>query len=265
MRLVAFAVLTVALVAYVGLALVVWVAQERLIFAAPLARGLPSVVGAEVWRLEAPAGPLPALYLEASPGAPTVVHFHGNAEELADLVGAFQELRAQGLGVLGVEYPGYGGAAGTPSERSILEAAELALGRLRTRGVAPERTVLEGQSLGTGVAAEMARRGHGAKLLLLSPFTSMVEMARLQVPWLPVSLLLRHRFDTALKAPELSLPVLILHGTRDDVVPVAMGKRLSTLFPNARLELIEGADHGGLLAARARPMAERIARFAREP
>ncbi len=253
------------LVTYAGAALLVYASQERMIFAVPPARGLPRVADAEVWRLDTPAGTLPALYFEGPAGSPTVVHFHGNAEDLADLVSVFRELRAQGLGVLGVEYPGYGGAPGMPSERSIFEASELALALLRERGVAVSRTVLVGQSLGSGVAAEMAWRGHGARLVLLSPFTSMAEMARLAIPWLPVSLLLKHPFDTALKAPQLSLSVLILHGTRDEVVPVEMGRRLSTLFPNARLELVEGADHGGLLAERVGPMAERIARFAREP
>jgi pimeloyl-ACP methyl ester carboxylesterase len=265
MRLVGSSLLGALVAAYAGVSLLAFVFQERLIFPAPPPRPLPTLAAAEVWWLAAREGTAPALYLEGPPGAPVIVHFHGNAEQLADLGDLFRRLREQGLGVLGVEYPGYGAAAGSPSERAMDEVAELALQRLRARGVAPARIVLQGQSLGTGVAAEMALRGHGGKLSLLSPYTSMVDMARRVAPWLPVSALLVHRFDTAAKAPKLDIPVLIVHGTRDEVVPVAMGARLAQLFPRARLQLVEGASHAGLFAARAEDMAALIAGFAREP
>lgn len=265
MKVLAFALLgALGLVAacYAGLSLLAFRAQERLIFPAPPPRALPAIPGAQIWWLEAPSGPAPALYLEGPPGAPVLVHFHGNAEQLADLGPLLQRLRAQELGALAVEYPGYGAAAGAPSEEAIVQVAELALQRLRSRGVAPAQIVLQGQSLGTGVAAEMARRGHGGKLSLLSPYTSMVDMARRVAPFLPVSALLLHRFDTAAKAPGIGIPVLILHGTRDEVVPAEMGVRLAKLFPHARLELLEGASHAGLFAERGDGI---IAAFAREP
>lgn len=268
MKVLAFAFLALlglAAACYAGLAVLVYRAQERLIFPAPPPRAIPAIAGAQVWWLETPSGPAPALYLEGPPGAPVVVHFHGNAEQLADLGPLLQRLRAQELGALAVEYPGYGAAAGEPSEEAIMQVAELALQRLRARGVAPAQIVLQGQSLGTGVAAEMARRGHGGKLSLLSPYTSMVDMARRVAPFLPVSALLLHRFDTATKAPGIDIPVLILHGTRDEVVPVEMGVRLAKLFPYARLELLDGASHVGLFAERGEGMAALIAAFAREP
>jgi len=110
--------------------------------------------------------------------------------------------------------------------------------------------VLLGQSLGTGVATEMARRGSGARLILISPFTSVPEMARFRIPFFPASLV-RHRFDNKAKAAGITLPVLIIHGTEDEVVPFAMGERLVSLFPHAQLAPIRGGQHNDLLTVHA--------------
>src|SRR6185295_3288639 len=130
------------------------------------------------------------LYFE---GKRVVVWFHGNGEDLADAVPMVSLLRTLGVGVLAVEYPGYGVAGGTPSEQGAYAAAESALSWLRTeRGVDDARVVLLGQSLGSGVATEMARRGHGARLVLISPFTSVAGMARRLFPFFPARFV-RHR------------------------------------------------------------------------
>jgi uncharacterized protein len=200
------------------------------------------------------------LYFE---GKKVVVYFHGNGEDLADSVPMISLLRSLGMGVLAVEYPGYGVAAGSPSERSAYAAAESALLWLRSdRQVGPERIVLLGQSLGTAVASEMAKRGFGARLVLISPFTSVVEMARRMVPLFPTTLVL-HPFDTESKAPAIALPVLIIHGTQDEVVPFAMGERLARLFPHARFVPLPGGQHNDLLAMHAIPMREALSPFLR--
>jgi uncharacterized protein len=160
-----------------------------------------------------------------------------------------QRFQEAGLGFYAVEYPGYGLAAGQePSEKGIYAAAEAALAHLHgTLGVPRERTVLQGQSLGSGVAVEMAKRGHGARLVLISPYTSITEMGARIFPLLPASLLVRDPFDSAAKAPGIELPVLIVHGTRDEVIPVDMGQRLGTLFPNATVSLLEDRSHNDVL------------------
>jgi alpha-beta hydrolase superfamily lysophospholipase len=194
-------------------------------------------------------------------GARVVVWFHGNGEDLADAVPMVSLLRSLGVGVLGVEYPGYGVAGGAPSEAGAYAAAESALLWLRTeRGVESARVVLLGQSLGSGVAAEMARRGLGARLVLISPFTSVADMARRLFPFFPARFV-RHRFDTLSKAPAVSVPVLIVHGTEDEVVPFAMGERLAVAFPQARLVQIPGGQHNDLLTLHAIPMREALAPF----
>ena len=116
-----------------------------------------------------------------------------------------------------------------------------------TEHVPRERVVLVGRSLGTGVATEMARRGHGSRLILISPYTSLPEVAKGIVPfWVPVGLLMRDRFPTAERAPSVVIPVLIIHGTDDEVIPFAMGEHLASVFPHARLRQVEHAGHNDL-------------------
>jgi fermentation-respiration switch protein FrsA (DUF1100 family) len=92
----------------------------------------------------------------------------------------------------------------------------------------------------------MAHRGHGRGLILLAPFTSVPALAARFVPVLPLRWMVHDRFDNLAKAPAIRQPVLIVHGTRDGVVPAAMGRALSGAFPAARLELVEGAAHNDL-------------------
>ena len=120
--------------------------------------------------------------------------------------------------------------------------------------------ILLGQSLGTGVATEMAKRGMGARMVLVSPFTSVADMARRMVPFFPASWV-RHRFDTQSKAAAIGLPVLIVHGTEDEVVPFAMGEQLARSFPRAQLVPIPGGQHNDLLAMHAIPMREALSPF----
>ncbi|WNG47741.1 alpha/beta hydrolase [Archangium minus] len=243
-------VLAALVIAYVGLCVLVFVNQRRLVFPVPLGAREPMLPGASLLRIPGPEGStVYALHVSAPAGAPTVVHFHGNGEQLADEQWLAQRFQEAGLGFYAVEYPGYGLAVGQgPSEVGIYAAAETALEHLyRELGVPRERTVLQGQSLGSGVAVEMAKRGHGARLVLITPYTSIVDVGARLFPWLPASLLVKDPFDSAAKAPGLKLPVLIIHGTQDEVVPVDMGQRMGTLFPNATTRILEGKRHNDVL------------------
>jgi hypothetical protein len=221
--------------------------------------------GATLLRIAGPEGStVYVLHVPAPPGAPTVVHFHGNGDQLADQVVVARRFQEAGLGFYVMEYPGYGLAADRgPSEQRIYAAAETALAHLHTAlGVPREHTVLQGQSLGSGVAVEMARRGLGARLVLLTPYTSIADMGARMFPFLPARLLARDRFDSASKAPSLTLPVLIVHGTRDEVIPVDMGQTLGRLFPHATVRLVEGATHNDVFYAPG--VLPELVRFARE-
>lgn len=249
---------------YLLVAGLAFTSQRRLLFPA----GPPQpvqIASATLLRIPRAGGKeVVAAHVPARPGAPTVVHFHGNGEQLADADLLAAVITRQGLGFLSVEFPGYGLMAGEePSEAGLYEAADAALTWLHSGlGVAPAQTVLLGQSLGTGVATEMAVRGHGARLILISPYTSIVDVAGGAFPFLPVSLLLRDRFETAERAPSVRIPVLILHGDRDEVVPVQMGETLATLFPEAVSRIIEGRGHNDLFAS-GTALPALIGRFAR--
>ena len=166
-------------------------------------------------------------------------------------------MRKAGVGVYAVEYPGYGPAKGAPvSEASIYSAAEAALHHLYELGTPRELGGLARSVARTGVAAEMARRGHGARLVLISPYTSMVEMAARVAPFLPVQWLVHDRYETDRKASALSIPALVIHGTNDEVVPFAMGQRIAALLPSREFVPIEGGHHNDLFDREPRPRFE---------
>ena len=238
---------------YLTLAVYVALQQRTYIFPAPPRGRTP----AHADRLVKLSSGQSFIYL---PGAPVVVHFHGNGEDLADAGSMIDLLRSLGVGVLAVEYPGYGVSPGRASEDALYAGAEAALHWLRDeQRVPPERVVLQGQSLGSGLAAEMARRGLGGRLILISPFTSMASLGQRFFPWLPVAPLVRHRFDTLSKAPGIGVPVLIVHGTEDELVPFSMGEQLARVFPRGTLRPIPGGHHNDLLWLHAREVRAAIA------
>jgi pimeloyl-ACP methyl ester carboxylesterase len=146
-----------------------------------------------------------------------------------------------------VEYPGYPGASGAPSEESLLAAAEAALQHLTgAMKLDRSRLVLEGQSVGTGVAVAMAAKGWGTRLVLLSPYTSLPDVAASAFGWLPVRLLMRDRFDSKSRAADVKIPTLIVHGTDDEVIPFALGQELGTSILGAKFIAKQGRHHNDL-------------------
>lgn len=230
------------IVVYLGVSALVFFAQRRLVFPAPLQQ------------IQAPAGfekkslPGGAFYLWSDAGdGPVVVHFHGNAEQAADSAFLARAFRQRGVSFAAVEYPGYPGASGSPSEASLVATGEEAIRHLSEEmGVSQERLVLSGQSVGTGVAVTLASKGHGTKLVLLSPYTSLPDVAATLFRWLPVRLLMRDRFDSLSKAKTLRQPTLVVHGTEDNVIPFALGERLADAIPDARFVAVEDAGHNDL-------------------
>jgi fermentation-respiration switch protein FrsA (DUF1100 family) len=182
--------------------------------------------------------------------ARTVVLFHGNGETIGNGVAFAEALRARGLGVVLAEYRGYGlaGASGPPTEEGLYRDASAVLDELGRQGIGAERVALMGTSLGTGVAAEMARRGRGASLILVSPYTSITEMARRAVPLLPGGWLCPDHYDTLSKASGITVPTLVIHGDEDEVVPFAMGQTVSEAIRGATLHVVKGGHHNDLFA-----------------
>jgi alpha-beta hydrolase superfamily lysophospholipase len=250
---------------YGALVALAFFGQRRLLFPAPKVGDEPRMDDATLTRVTAPSGrTVYALHVPPKKlGAVTVVHFHGNAEELSAITPLAWAFRRAGLGFFAVEYPGYGLARDyAPSEEALYADAEAALWHLHNGlGVPTESVVLQGQSLGSGVAVEMAKRGHGARLVLISPYTSIPDMAAATLPILPARWLVKDRFDNLQKAPSLTLPVLIVHGSADEVIPFSMGERLSKAFPTATLYAAKGAHHNDLFVRDGRIIVDRIVEF----
>ena len=241
---------------------------RRLLYPAPTA--FPSAVPAHARLLEAPTldgAHLRALLYESPPGAPIVVHFHGNGETMGDDLWIADELHRRGLGVALVEYRGYGLSRDEPSptESGLYADAAAALDALESAGYGRERVVLWGQSLGSGVAAEMALRGRAGALVLVSPYTSIVDMARMiSPPGVPVDLIVRDRYDTLSKASRIAIPALVVHGDADGFIPHAMGERVVKALPHATLYTVQGGHHGDVVAVDAAGVFEAVTKLAQD-
>jgi hypothetical protein len=200
-----------------------------------------------------------ALELEARDGARTVVYFHNNRETMESRLDVAEALHRRGLGVLLVEYRGYGTSHGTePSEKGLYLDAEAALDMLAHRGVTPDRIVLWGTSLGTGVAAEMARRGRGCRLILVTPYTSIPDLVTDRVPIVPARILLADHFDTLAKATEIAMPTVVVHGDADEIVPFWMGEQIARIVRGAQLVRVPGGHHGDLFAGGGEALLSRV-------
>jgi fermentation-respiration switch protein FrsA (DUF1100 family) len=185
-----------------------------------------------------------------APDAPdrrtTVLFFSGNAGNRAMRAPLASALQARGLGVLLVDYRGYGGNPGSPSEGGLVEDARAARAFLVTRNdVDPARVVYYGESLGTGVAVRLAAEAPPFALVLRSPFTSMTDVGRHHYPWLATGLLLLDRFASIDRIGDVKSPVLVIAGSRDRIVPAAQSERLfrAITAPRKRLMMVDGADH----------------------
>ena len=237
---------------YGAIAALMWFAQERLMFYPRGSVGRPSPPpGWQIEEVELPvrdgtrlAGVL--VRPNASRG-PLVIYFGGNAEEVTESAAASHETYGE-RAVLLVNYRGYGRSEGSPGETGLVaDALELYDWAARRADVDPARIALHGRSLGTGVAVQLAAARPVACIVLTSPFASALDVARNAYPWLPVSLLMRHPFDSLKHAPQLKVPALVLMGATDDIIPAKESERLAAAWggPVERLQL-EGFGHNDL-------------------
>lgn len=259
-------------VAYLGLCLVVYLTQAKLVyFPGPPPHATPAAFGLEFRELELRAADgvrlhgwfLPAQDASASPK--TVLVSHGNAgsiEGRTELAQAFLEL---GWSVLLYDYRGYGKSAGTPDEEGTYRDAEAAYAELtEVEQLPPERIVLYGESLGAAVTLELARRHPCAAVITESAFTSLPDVGAVAYPFLPVRLLSRFRYDNLAKVAELGVPLLLIHSPADELVPFAHAERLfaAAREPKQLVRTAGGHNDGGFcLNAEARA---EVARFLSE-
>ena len=156
----------------------------------------------------------------------TLVFFHGNAGNLLNRVYKLNELNKLDINILLISWRGFSGNKGKPSEKNLYYDAKQIIDWLKERGLDNDDIVLYGESLGTGIATELASKNDYGGVILESPFTSMVDTAKIYYPYLPVSLLLRDRYDSKSKIKDIKTPILIMHGKMDNIVPQHMGLEL---------------------------------------
>lgn len=209
----------------------------------PKSAGLASGVDERV--IETPDGArVLAWYAKAKPGLPTLLYFHGNAGSLETRIERIRKYMARGLGVFMMTYRGFGGSTGHPSEAANVADAKLAYDMLVASGVDPSDIIIYGESLGTGVAVQVAAVKTVAGLVLDAPYTSMVDLAALHYPYIPGRWFMTDRYDTRTHIKDVRVPLLILHGEQDDIVPVTMGREIFDLAgPPKVIRTFQGAGH----------------------
>jgi uncharacterized protein len=259
--------LLLGLLAYLGLAALLYFAQRALMYfpetarLAPAAAGVP---GAEEVVLDTADGEkVIAWYVPPRGEKPIVLYFHGNGGSLRLRAWRFRELTSDGTGLLALSYRGYGGSTGRPTEAGLLQDARAAYAFAAARYPA-DRIVPWGESLGTGVAVALAAERPVGRVVLESPFTSTADVAAKIYFFIPVRLLMKDQFRSDERIDAVTAPVLVLHGERDNVVPIAFGERLYAMIraPKRFVRLARAShndhdEHGGVEIVR-KFLSERI-------
>lgn len=242
------AVLALAVAGYVAAAAYMYL-QQRSFQYHPAHKGTPpqalGLSGVTEERVKTPDGATIVLwYAPALPGKPTVLFFHGNAGEISDRSERFGFLQAQGFGVLFVSYRGYGASTGEITEQGIVTDALTAYDFLIARGVSPRQIVLLGESLGTGVAVQVAAQKPVAAVALEAPYTATVDIASEIYWWLPVRFLMKDQFRSRDYIAQVKVPLLIQHGDADTIVPYAQGRALFAMANEPKqMVTIPGGTH----------------------
>jgi len=235
---------------YLALAALMYVAQRGLMYfpegfrTEPADAGLPEA--AEVLLDTADGARVIVWHIPPRDGRPVWLYFHGNGGALRYRVDRFRQLTAQGEGLVALSYRGYAGSTGRPSEAGLIADARAAYDFAAKRYGA-ERILLWGESLGSGVALALAAERPVARIVLEAPFVSAVDIAAGVYPFLPVRLLMKDQFRSDLRVAKVTAPVLVMHGDRDEVVPISSGQRLYKLITSPkRFVRLAGGGHENL-------------------
>jgi uncharacterized protein len=167
-----------------------------------------------------------AWYKPARPGKPVLLYFHGNGGGLSLRRERIEAFAGAGYGVFIPGYRGYSGSTGSPSEKALIADGLLAYDYLTAHGVAPSQIVLYGESLGTGVAAQVASLRQVSAAVLEAPYSSIAALAKAHYGFFPIDLLLADRFDSAAHIGRINAPLLVMHGSRDGVIPASSAHAL---------------------------------------
>lgn len=184
---------------------------------------------------------LNAWYKPATPGQPTLLYLHGNAGHIGYRMPLVRQFLAAGFGVLLLEYRGYGGNKGQPTEQGLYQDGRAAVQFLLNQGVNSKQLIFYGESLGTGVATQLATEFPACALILQSPYTSMTAVARYHYPWLFISPW--DKYDSLARIQSIHFPLLVLHGKQDQIIPYEQGVELFELA-NQPKHMVSIGDKG---------------------
>lgn len=184
----------------------------------------------------------------ASPQKPTIVWFHGNASHVGITAARAEPYLKEGYGLLAVEYRGYAGNPGSPTEQGIYKDARAFINWLKENGTQENNIVLYGESIGSGPAVQMATEYPALRALVLeSPFTSAVDAASFHYPFAPVKWLLKDRYENLSKIKDIKAPLIMAYGNKDRIVPYTLSEKLFEAAPEPKSRiLIDGGDHNDL-------------------
>lgn len=222
------AIVTLAIVMGILVYLAAAALQQFLIYhpdrqrVSPKEAGLTNVVEREITTPD--GNTVLAWWSPPASGRPSVLYFHGNAGSLADRTGRIRRFQEAGLGIFMMTYRGYGGSTGRPTERDNVADGRRAFDALVGEGIDAKRIFIFGESLGTGVAVQVGEKKKGAGLILDAPYTSLLDLARLHYPYLPAGTFLRDRYDTIRHIENVTMPLLVVHGAQDAIIPISMGE-----------------------------------------
>jgi len=166
-------------------------------------------------------------YVKAAAGQPTILYFHGNSGTLGERAERIAGFAKLGRGIMMMAYRGYSGSTGRPSEKANVADGKLAYDTLIGMGVPPEEIILYGESIGTGVAVQVAAERQVAGVILDAPYTSIVDVAEICYPYLPARLMMRDRYETLRYLDRVKAPILVVHGEQDAIIPVEMGRKVA--------------------------------------
>jgi len=156
----------------------------------------------------------------------TIVYFHGNAGKLENRIHKLNHFKDMKVNFLIIAWRGFSGNEGKPSEEGLYEDGNSSIRWLKNLGLTEKDIIIYGESLGTGIATEIAQNKNFAGLILETPFTSMIDAAKNFYPYIPVDLILKDKYKNNVKIKNINVPLLVMHGEEDQIVPFWMGKKI---------------------------------------
>lgn len=228
----AIALVAVMACLYAAAVVYLYVEQRHILFKPTVGAETPDINGLAIEdvRITTPDGEtLEGWYEAPKPGKPVFLYLHGQGGTLEYGKWRYVRMHKEGVGYLALSYRGYSGSTGSPSEKGLLIDGLTGYDWLIHKGFKAQDIVIHGHSLGTGVATYVATQRPARALILEAPFTAAVDVAAERYPIMPVNWLMKDKFLSRERIKDVHMPLLIIHGDRDTVVPFVEGQRLFAL------------------------------------